>query len=65
MKDYYKTYAESIAKEYAEKKSSKIVALKKLDRKAETPAFTLSMILGIGGRTDFPDYILRGAGDDV
>lgn len=33
-----KIYAESIAKEYAPKESSKIVALRKLDRKAKLPA---------------------------
>ena len=33
-----KIYAESIAKEYAPKKSSKINALRKLDRKAKMPA---------------------------
>ena len=33
-----KIYAESIAKEYAPKDSSKIVALRKLDRKAKLPA---------------------------
>ena len=51
-----KIYAESIAKEYAPKDSSKIVALRKLDRKAKMPAtvFTYtfgiisSLILGIG-----------------
>ena len=51
-----KIYAESIAKEYAPKDSSKIVALRKLDRKAKTPAaiftFTFgtisSLVLGTG-----------------
>ena len=51
-----KIYAESIAKEYAPKDSSKIVALRKLDRKAKMPAtvFTYtfgiisSLVLGIG-----------------
>ena len=33
-----KIYAESIAKEYAPKDSSKVVALRKLDRKAKLPA---------------------------
>ena len=33
-----KIFAESIAKEYAPKDSSKIVALRKLDRKAKLPA---------------------------
>ena len=51
-----KIYAESIAKEYAPKDSSKIVALRKLDRKAKLPAtiftFTFgiisSLVLGVG-----------------
>ena len=51
-----KIYAESIAKEYAPKDSSKIVALRKLDRKAKRPAtiftFTFgtisSLVLGTG-----------------
>ena len=51
-----KIYAESIAKEYAPKDSSKIVALRKLDRKAKLPAtiftftfgITSSLVLGTG-----------------
>ncbi len=51
-----KIYAESIAKEYAPKDNSKIVALRKLDRKAKMPAtvfaFTFgaisSLVLGLG-----------------
>ena len=51
-----KIYAESIAKEYAPKDSSKILALRKLDRKAKLPAniftFTFgtfsSLVLGTG-----------------
>jgi len=51
-----KIYAESIAKEYAPKETSKVIALKKLDRKAKFPAniFTYSfgiimtLLLGIG-----------------
>ena len=51
-----KIYAEQIANEYAPKKTSKVVALKKLDRKAKRPAeiFTytfgiiFSLILGTG-----------------
>ena len=51
-----KIYAEQIANEYAPKKTSKVVALKKLDRKAKRPAeiFTYtfgvicSLILGTG-----------------
>ena len=51
-----KIYAESIAKEYAPKDHSKILALRKLDKKAKRPAtvFTYtwgvisSLVLGIG-----------------
>ena len=51
-----KIYAEQIANEYAPKKTSKVVALKKLDQKAKRPAeiFTytfgviFALILGIG-----------------
>lgn len=51
-----KIYAESIANDYAPKKTSKVVALKKLDRKAKRPseifAYTFgiisSLILGTG-----------------
>lgn len=51
-----KIYAESIAKDYAPKDNSKIVALKKLDKKAKLPAtiFTYSfgifssLVVGIG-----------------
>ncbi len=42
-----KIYAESIAKEYAPKDSSKIVALRKLDRKAKTPATVFTYTWGI------------------
>ena len=42
-----KIYAESIAKEYAPKDSSKIVALRKLDRKAKLPAIIFTYIWGI------------------
>lgn len=56
MKDLNKVYAESIAKEYAPKTDSKVVALRKLDRKVKLPAkvFTYSfgivsaLLLGIG-----------------
>ena len=49
-------YAESIAKEYAPKSTSKVVALKKLDRQAKRPAeiFTYTfgvvsaLVLGVG-----------------
>ncbi|MDE5995212.1 MAG: dihydropteridine reductase [Oscillospiraceae bacterium] len=51
-----KIYAESIAKEYAPKDTSKVVALKKLDRKAKSKAnifaytfgVIMSLILGTG-----------------
>ena len=42
-----KIYAESIAKEYAPKDSSKIVALRKLDRKAKLPATIFTFTFGI------------------
>ena len=41
-----KIYAESIAKEYAPKDNSKIVALRKLDRKAKLPANIFTYIFG-------------------
>lgn len=51
-----KIYAESIAKEYAPKDKSKVVALKKLDRKAKSKAnifaytfgVIMSLVLGTG-----------------
>ena len=42
-----KIYAESIAKEYAAKDDSKIVALKKLDQKAKRPANVFAYTFGI------------------
>ena len=42
-----KIYAESIAKEYAPKDHSKIVALRKLDRKAKLPATIFTYSWGI------------------
>ena len=42
-----KIYAESIAKEYAPKDSSKIVALRKLDRQAKLPATIFTYTWGI------------------
>ena len=42
-----KIYAEYIAKEYAPKDSSKIVALRKLDRKAKLPATIFTYSWGI------------------
>ena len=43
-----KIIAESIAKEYAPKDNSKIVALKKLDNKAKMPATVFTYTFGIG-----------------
>ena len=42
-----KIYAESIAKDYAPKETSKIVALKKLDAKAKMPATIFTYTFGI------------------
>jgi uncharacterized membrane protein (DUF485 family) len=42
-----KIYAESIAKDYAPKDNSKIVALKKLDNKAKLPATIFTYSWGI------------------
>ena len=42
-----KIYAESIAKDYAPKDNSKIVALKKLDNKAKLPAIIFAYSYGI------------------
>ena len=42
-----KIYAESIAKDYAPKDNSKIVALKKLDNKAKLPATIFTYTWGI------------------
>lgn len=42
-----KIYAESIAKEYAPKDNSKIVALRKLDIKAKLPATVFTYVFGI------------------
>lgn len=42
-----KIWAESIAKDYAPKDNSKIVALKKLDNKAKLPATTFTYSFGI------------------
>lgn len=51
-----KIYAEAIANEYAPKEASKVVALKKLDRKAKAPAnifaytfgVIMALVLGVG-----------------
>ena len=42
-----KIYAESIAKEYAPKNDSKIIALRKLDRKAKMPSTVFTYTFGI------------------
>ena len=42
-----KIYAESVAKEYAPKDNSKIVALRKLDAKAKNPANIFTYTFGI------------------
>ncbi len=42
-----KIYAESIAKDYAPKENSKIVALKKLDAKAKMPATIFTYTFGM------------------
>ena len=42
-----KIYAESIAKEYAPRKASKTVALRKLDAKAKFPATVFTYTFGI------------------
>ena len=42
-----KIYAEQIANEYAPKKASKVVALKKLDQKAKRPAEIFAYTFGI------------------
>lgn len=44
-----KIYAESIAKEYAKKDDSKVLALKKLDKKAKLPANVFAYTFGIIG----------------
>ncbi len=42
-----KIFAEALANEYAPKRASKVVALKKLDRKAKNPANIFAYIFGI------------------
>lgn len=42
-----KIFAENLANEYAPKKASKVVALKKLDRKAKNPANVFAYTFGI------------------
>ena len=51
-----KIYAEAVANEYAPKDTSKVIALKKLDRKAKSPAnifaytfgVSMTLVLGLG-----------------
>jgi hypothetical protein len=51
-----KIYAEAIANEYASKDTSKVIALKKFDRKAKAPAsifaysfgVIMALVLGVG-----------------
>lgn len=49
MKHPDELYAEKIAEEYSQKSTSKVMALKKLDRKAKQPAKIFSLIFGIVG----------------
>ena len=42
-----KIYAEAIVNEYSQKSASKVVALKKLDRKAKTPAEVFAYTFGV------------------
>lgn len=42
-----KIYAESIANDYSKKEDSKVIRLKKLDRKAKMPALLFGWIFGI------------------
>ncbi len=42
-----KIYAESIVNEYSVKKTTKVVQLKKLDKKAKRPALVTSLTFGI------------------
>ena len=52
-----KIYAESIAKDYAPKDNSKIVALKKLDNRAKLPATIFTYTCGmIGCGVNYPIY---------
>ena len=48
-----KIYAESIAKEYAPKDNSKIIALRKLDAKAKLPATIFTYACGIASALVF------------
>ena len=48
-----KIYAESIAKEYAPKDDSKVIALRKLDAKAKLPATVFTYLFGIASSLIF------------
>ena len=49
MNNLDKVYAESIAKDYMPKETSKVRQLKKLDDKAKKPAFITALSVGIVG----------------
>ena len=49
MEDLNKVYAQRIAEEYAPKKETKVVQLKKLDEKVKRPAEITGIVLGIIG----------------
>ena len=49
MKNLDVVYAEKIAEEYSQKSTSKVIALKKLDRKAKLPAEIFAYTFGIIG----------------
>lgn len=49
MKDLDKVYAENLATEYSKKENSKLVQLKKLDRKAKLPGAIFGYTFGILG----------------
>lgn len=58
MKSTDAVYAEKIAEQYAKKSTPKVVALKKLDRKARQPAemfaYTFGVIGALGWREAVP-----------
>ncbi len=49
MENLDKVYAEKIASEYVQKPASKLIALKKLDKKAKLPAVIFGYTFGIAG----------------
>ena len=63
-----KIYAEAIANEYAPKETSKVKALKRLDKKAKNPAnifaytfgIAMSLVLGVGSTVSFVLGIIIG-----